>query len=72
MRNSQGLRKAQRCTLPLLQKGFTSVEYVVVTGVVISALFLPFPGSQGMSAVGLLLAGLRNFQMHTTFLLSLP
>ena len=54
------------------QLGFTSVEYAMVTLVVFGALFLPFPGSQGMTAVGMLLAGLRNFQMHTTFLLSLP
>lgn len=53
-------------------KGYTSVEYAAVTLVVISMLFLPFPGSQGMTAVGMLLAGLRNFQMHTTYLLSLP
>ena len=54
------------------QLGFTSVEYAIVTMAIFSALFLPFPGSQGFSAVDLLLAGLRNFQMHTTFLLSLP
>ena len=54
------------------QCGSTSVEYVMVTIAVFGALFLPFPGSQGLTAVGMLLAGLRNFQMHTTFLLSLP
>lgn len=54
------------------QRGFTSVEYVVVTVVVIGMLFTPFPGSQGLSSVEMLLAGLRNFQMHTTYLLSLP
>ena len=54
------------------QKGFTSVEYVLVTAVVIAMLFVPFPGSQGLSAVGMLLAGLRSFQMHSVYLLSLP
>ncbi len=54
------------------QQGFTSVEYVMVTLVVIGALFLPIPGAQGLTPVGMLITGLRNFQMHTTFLLSLP
>ncbi len=54
------------------QRGFTSVEYVMVTLVVFGALFLPIPGAGGLTPVGMLMAGLRNFQMHTTFLLSMP
>lgn len=54
------------------QRGATSVEYAVVTLAVVSALFLPFGGEDGLSAVGLLLEALKGFQMHTTYLFSLP
>jgi len=54
------------------QQGFTSVEYVLVTLAVTSALFLPIPGADGLTPVGLLMTGLRNFQLHTTYLLSMP
>ena len=68
----QTFYSALACASDKRQQGYTSVEYVVVTFVVIGMLFLPFPGSQGLSAVGMVLAGLKNFQMHTTYLLSLP
>lgn len=55
-----------------LQKGSVMVEYTVVTLIVITVLFVPLGGEGSLSAVGLLLQGLRNFQMHSSFLLSLP
>lgn len=58
--------------LPAVQRGAASVEYTVVTLMVIVALFIPLKGEGSLSGVGLLLQGLRNFQMHSTFLLSLP
>ena len=53
------------------QGGGASAEYVVVTTVVVSVLFAPLPGLDG-SAVEHLLAALRQFQAHSTFLLSMP
>jgi len=55
-----------------LQRGSAAVEYTVVTLIVIGALFVPLNGAGSLSGVGLLLQGLRNFQMHSSFLLSLP
>ena len=54
------------------QIGGVTVEYCVATMMVIAALFIPLGGEGSMSGVDLLLQGLRNFQMHTTYLLSLP
>lgn len=54
------------------QTGAAAVEYTVVTLAVITALFVPLGGEGSLSGVGLLLQGLRNFQMHSTYLLSLP
>jgi len=54
------------------QSGAATVEYTVVTLIVISALFVPLGGPGSLSGVGMLLQGLRNFQMHSSFLLSLP
>lgn len=54
------------------QSGAAAVEYTVVTLAVITALFVPLGGDGSLSGVGLLLQGLRNFQMHSTYLLSLP
>ena len=54
------------------QTGAVSVEYCVGTVMVILALFIPMGGEGSMSGVDMLLQGLRNFQMHTTYLLSLP
>lgn len=54
------------------QGGSATVEYTLVSLAVIAALFIPLGGEGSLSGVGLLLQGLRNFQMHTTYLLSLP
>ena len=54
-------------------RGSASVEYALVTSVVIIALFVPIDGAAGgQSAVGMLMDALRQFQSHTTYLLSLP
>lgn len=53
------------------QTGSASVEYVVVTLVVIATLFLPLPGLDD-SLVETLVTALRQFQAHTVYLLSLP
>ena len=53
------------------QIGAASAEYVVVTGVVVSVLFAPLPGLDG-SLVEHVLAAFRQFQAHSTFLLSMP
>ena len=52
------------------QKGSASVEYVVVTVVVVGVLFAPV--SDGMSLVDLVLGAFRKFQHNSTFLLSMP
>lgn len=53
------------------QLGSASVEYAVVTTVVIGVLFAPLPGLDA-SIVDYTLDALRGFQANTTFLLSLP
>jgi hypothetical protein len=53
------------------QRGSATVEYAVVTGVVVATLFLPLPGL-GESLVDTLITALRQFQDNSTFLLSLP
>ena len=53
------------------QTGSASVEYVVITLLVIVVLFLP-AGEGGQSVVDLLLGALRGFQANTTYLLSMP
>ncbi|MGQ7848684.1 hypothetical protein ACUNV4_29580 [Granulosicoccus sp. 3-233] len=55
----------------LRQKGSASVEYVVLTLIVVGVLFLPLPGL-GESLVNTLVSALRQFQANTTYLLSLP
>lgn len=52
------------------QAGAASVEYVVVSVVVIGVLFAPL--FDGRSLVELVLASLRGFQANSTFLLSMP
>ena len=68
----QQLTYIERCRARTLQKGSATVEYTIVTLIVITALFVPLGGEGSLSGVGLLLQGLRNFQMHSSFLLSLP
>lgn len=53
-------------------RGAASVEYVLVTAIVVSALFLPVVGLGDVSLVEYVLDALKSFQQHTTFLLSLP
>ena len=53
------------------QKGSAMVEYSIVTLVVVFVLFTPLPGLQE-SLVATMLSALRQFQSHTTLLLSLP
>lgn len=53
------------------QRGSASVEYVLITLVVVATLFLPLPGLDE-SLVNTLVAALRQFQSNTTYLYSLP
>lgn len=59
------LRSAER------QIGSASVEYTVLTFVVVTVLFAPLPGL-GESLVETMVAALRQFQANTTYLYSLP
>lgn len=63
---------SQRHARKSSQQGAATLEYTVVTLMVIVALFIPVGGEGSLSGVEMLLQGLRNFQMHTTYLLSLP
>ena len=62
--------KSMKSRWKSLQRGSASVEYIVGTLAVIAALFAPLVND--MSAVGYLLEALRQFQMHSTYLLALP
>ncbi len=53
------------------QNGSASVEYAVLTFVIVTVLFLPLPGL-GESLVETLVSALRQFQANTTYLYSLP
>ena len=53
------------------QAGTVMVEYAIVTLVVVTVLFLPLPGIQD-SLITTVMDALRQFQSHTTLLLSLP
>jgi hypothetical protein len=53
------------------QSGSASVEYVVVTVVMMAILFAPLPHFD-QSLVSLFLDSLRAFQANSTYLLSLP
>lgn len=65
-------KRLNRSRILRLQRGGVSVEYCVATLAVLGALFFPLGGEDSLSAVGYLLQGLRNFQMNTTYLLSMP
>jgi|GEM_PF-2535954 len=55
------------------ERGFVTAEYVVVTAAMILALFVPVGDSTaGASAIDFVMTSLRQFQNHSTFLLSLP
>lgn len=51
--------------------GSVLTEYVITTGVVIVALFLPVPGL-GVSAIEVVVNALNAFQAHSTVMLSMP
>ncbi len=53
------------------QNGSASVEYAVLTFVVVTVLFVPLPGL-GESLVETLVSALRQFQANSTYLYSLP
>ncbi len=53
------------------QNGSASVEYIVVTSLIIAALFAPIPPFD-VSLLDWFLDSLRAFQANTTYLLSLP
>ena len=69
-------RRAGRTTLcyPTTRKanlGSASVEYSVITLIVITVLFLPLPGLEE-SLVSSFVTALKQFQSNTTFLMSMP
>jgi len=54
------------------QRGIGYVEYLVVTLVVVFALFAPLPGQGGDAVFDLVLKAIRNFGINSSLLLSLP
>ena len=52
-------------------QGSASVEYSVITEILIAALFLPMPGLDD-SLVSTLVTALKQFQSNSTFLMSMP
>jgi len=66
------LSRHGRSPVVRVARGSSSVEYVLVTLAVITALFLLPVNAEQQSAVAMLLDALRQFQQHTTHLLSLP
>lgn len=52
------------------ESGAASVEYVLVTFVVVTVLFIE--PVEGVSLVEYVLEALRKFQRHSTYLLSMP
>lgn len=57
----------------ILQKsgGYIAAEWVILTFVMVMALFAPIPG-QEQSVAGLLMSAIRGFYSNMTLLLSLP
>jgi len=53
------------------QSGSILTEYVITSGVVIAALFLPIPGL-GISAIEWVVRALNYFQSHSITMLSMP
>ncbi len=53
------------------QSGSASIEYIVLSAMIISTLFLPIPPFD-ISLVDWFLDTLRAFQANSTYLLSLP
>lgn len=54
------------------QRGSVSTEWVIVTLIMIMALFAPVPGGDGRSVMALFMDALRGFYMNTSYLMSLP
>ena len=53
------------------QRGHVASEWVLVTMILIVALFAPIAGN-GQSVMGLLLDSIQGFHKHSSFVLSLP
>ncbi len=53
------------------QFGSATIEYVVLTGAIVIALFLPIP-LLGVSALEWVFESLRAFQAHSLYVLSIP
>ncbi len=64
-------RPGERTARPKRQRGYILAEYVLVTAILVAALFLPVP-TLGTSVVDWLLDAIRGFQANSTYLLSLP
>jgi len=54
------------------ERGAASVEYAVVTAFVVTVLFIAPVTPAGDSALEFVMKALRQFQHHSTYLLSLP
>jgi len=53
------------------QAGHVAVEWVVITFILVIALFAPVPGGK-QSAMGMLMDSIRNFHHNSSLLYSLP
>lgn len=58
-------------TLQHKQQGHVSTEWVLVTFLMVIALFAPMPNSD-QSVVGYMMQAIREFYEHISLLLSLP
>jgi len=56
---------------PCRNKGSVLTEYLITTGIITAALFLPIPGF-GMSAIEVVVKALNEFQNHSTVIFSMP
>lgn len=56
----------------LQESGYITVEYAIVTAVVILVLLAPIPGLPGISVVDIVMDSIREFQSHTASMLALP
>jgi len=65
------MKKIERKAARERQCGSVLSEYVLTTGVIIAALFVPIPGF-GQSAIDFMITALNAFQSHAITLLSLP
>ncbi len=54
------------------QQGSISTEWVVLTAIMLVALFVPLPGGDGRSVMALFMDALKGFYMNSSYLLSLP